>query len=100
MTLETTPFEPAEYLDDPEAQAAYLADAFSDGDPSAVANALGVVARARGVASLADATGLSRQSLYKALSATGNPEFATVMKVLGALGFTLVPQPIAVLEEA
>jgi probable addiction module antidote protein len=94
MALKTTPFDPAEYLDTPEAQAAYLEDAFMEGDPAGIRSALGVVARAHGISSLAEETGLTRQSLYKALSATGNPEFSTVMKVTRALGFKLVPRPV------
>jgi probable addiction module antidote protein len=54
---------------------------------------LGVVARAHGMSQLAAETGLSRQSLYKALSSDGNPEFATVLKVMQALGFRLHPEP-------
>ena len=81
----TRPFDAAEYLDSAEAVAAYLEAAFEDGDPAFIADALGTVARAKGMTEVARKTGLSRESLYKALSAEGNPEFATILKVMRAL---------------
>ncbi len=95
MTIETRPFDPAAYLDSPEAMLAYLDSAFADGDAGEIADALGVIARARGMSKLAEETGLTRQALYKALSSDGNPEFATVLKVIRTLGFRLHPQPAA-----
>ena len=92
--LEIEPYDSALVLDTPEAIEEYLADAFESEDIAVIAHALGVVARARGMAQLADETGLSRQALYKALSTDGNPEFSTVMKVAHALGFTMKPQRI------
>jgi probable addiction module antidote protein len=86
MTIETRPFDPADYLDNSEAMLAYLDGAFADGDAGEIADALGVVARARGMSELAEATGVTRQALYKALSSGGNPEFATVLKDIRALG--------------
>lgn len=94
MPLETRPFDPAAYLDSPEAIAAYLEGAFADGDPAEITDALGVVARARGMSALAEETGLPRQSLYRALSSEGNPEFRTVLRVLQALGLRLHPERI------
>ena len=94
MPLETRPFDPAAYLDGPEAIVAYLEGAFADGDPAEITDALGVVARARGMSALAEEAGLSRQSLYKALSGEGNPEFSTVLRVMQALGLRLHPEPI------
>jgi probable addiction module antidote protein len=94
MTVETRPFDPATYLDSPDAMLAYLEGAFADGDAAEIADALGVVARARGMAQLAEETGLTRQSLYKALSGDGNPEFATVLKVVRALGLRLRPMSV------
>lgn len=88
----TLPFDAAAFLDSDEAVAAYLDDALETGDAAFVAHALGTVARARGMADLARRTGLSRESLYKALSADGNPEFATVLKVVRALGLSLTVQ--------
>jgi probable addiction module antidote protein len=81
----TRPFDAAEYLDSAEAIAAYLEVAFEEDDPTYVTHALGVVARAKGMTEVARKTGLSRESLYKALSAKGNPEFATILKVIRAL---------------
>ena len=62
---------------------------FEDGDPALVAAALGDVARAKGMSQIAQDAGLGRESLYKALSSEGNPEFATVLKVMRALGLKL-----------
>jgi probable addiction module antidote protein len=85
MPLETTLFDAADYLDSVEAIAVYLEDAFETDDPTYIARALGTVARAKGMTEVARKTGLSRESLYKALSAEGNPEFATILKVMSAL---------------
>jgi len=82
----TSPFDPAQYLDSNEAIAAYMSEALETGDPAFVADALGVVARARGVSEVAREAGVSQESLYRSLSADGNPEFGTVMKVAQALG--------------
>jgi probable addiction module antidote protein len=95
MTIESRPFDPAAYLDSPEAMLAYLDGAFADGDAGEIADALGVVARARGMSQISEETGLTRQSLYKSLSSDGNPEFATVLKVIRALGLRLHPQSTA-----
>jgi probable addiction module antidote protein len=89
MPLETRPFDPVLYLDGEEAVVAYLNEALGTGDAAFVADALGVVARTRGMAGVAERAGLSRESLYRSLSAGGNPEFATVLRVLGALGLRL-----------
>ena len=80
-------------IDRPEEPDAYLDGAFADGDAGEIADALGVVARARGMSQIAEETGLTRQALYKALSSDGNPEFATVLKVIRALGLRLHPEP-------
>lgn len=86
---QTRTYDTAEYLKTDDDMAAYLDAALQDGDPALVAAALGDIARAKGMAQLARDTGLARESLYKALSAEGNPEFATVLKVIRALGLTL-----------
>ena len=86
-------FDPAEYLDDPEAIAAYIEEAFDIGDPKFIADAIGIVARAAGMSEIARASGLSRESLYKTLSADGNPELGTVLRVIGALGLKLSVEP-------
>ena len=89
MKTKTRPYDAAEYLASEEEMAAYLEAALEDGDPSLVVQALGTIAKARGMSQLARETGLGRESLYKALSADGNPEFATVLKVVRALGMRL-----------
>ena len=91
--IKTRPFDPAEYLDTDEAIAAYIEEALQIGEPAFIADALGVVARARGMSHIAKEAGLGRESLYKALSADGNPEFGTILRVMKALGlkFSVVP---------
>jgi len=89
MPLETFPYDSAEYLDSDEAIAVYLDEAFATQDPAFITHAIGVAARARGMTQIAKDAGLSRESLYKALSDTGNPEFATVLRVLQALGLRM-----------
>jgi probable addiction module antidote protein len=89
MALKTTRFDSAEYLDSDEAISAYLEEALETGDPAFITQALGTVARARGMSQIAKEAGLSRESLYKALSAEGNPEFGTVIRVMRALGLRL-----------
>jgi probable addiction module antidote protein len=84
--VKTKPFDPAAYLDNPDSIAAYMTDALETGDPAFVADALGVIARARGMSEVAREAGVSRESLYRALSPEGNPEFGTVMRVAQALG--------------
>ena len=89
----TKPFDAAEYLDSPEMIAAYLSEAFETYDAAFVTEALGTVARAQGMSAIAKDTGLSRENLYKALSADGHPEFGTVMKVLDSIGIQLYATP-------
>src|SRR5437899_8278675 len=89
----TTRFDAADYLDTEERQAAYIAAALESGDADFVRDALGLVARARGMSEIAKSAGLNRESLYKALGETGNPEFSTVMRVVRALGLTLSAHP-------
>jgi probable addiction module antidote protein len=87
--MKTAPFDSADYLQTAEDIAAYLEAAFEDGDAAVITHALGVVARAEGMTEVARKAGLTRASLYKALSGEGRPEFATVLKVLQALGLKL-----------
>jgi len=87
--IKTTPWNSADYLKSEKDIAYYLQAVFDDGDPALIAHALGEVARAKGMAQVARSAGLGRESLYKALSPDGNPEFATVLKVLRALGLKL-----------
>lgn len=93
MPLETQPYDTAEYLDTPERVALYIEAVLEDGDPALIRDAIGTVARARGMTQIARETGMSRESLYKALSETGNPSFDTVTKVLKALGMRLSVEP-------
>ena len=85
----TTRFDAAEYLATEERQVAYIAAALESGDADFVRDALGIVARARGMGEIAKNAGLNRESLYKALGEAGNPEFSTIMRVLQAMGLTL-----------
>lgn len=91
--IKTTPWDPAEHLKSEKEMAAYLEAALEEGEPSLVAAALGDIARARGMTQLARDTGLGRESLYKALSPDGNPEFSTILKVVQALGLKLHATP-------
>ena len=89
-----TPYDVAEHLRTPEEMAAYL-DAWLEeapDDASGIAKALGDIARAKGMSQVAKDAGLSRESLYRALSGDGNPSFATVLKVARALGVKLHAQ--------
>lgn len=87
--IQTRPWDAADYLETKEDVVLYLEAAFEDGDPGLIAAALGDVARAKGMTKIAAKAGLGRESLYKALSPDGNPEFATVLKVMQALGLRL-----------
>jgi probable addiction module antidote protein len=86
--IKLIPWDSAKYLDTEEDIALYMEAVMEEAgdDPDFVAHALGIVARARGMSELARKTGLTREGLYKALSGEGNPSFATVTKVAGALG--------------
>jgi probable addiction module antidote protein len=92
--IETRPWDAADHLETEEDMAAYLDAALEEGDPALVVAALGDIARAKGMSQIARETGLGRESLYKALSPTGNPEFATILKVVGALGLRLHVQVV------
>ena len=91
----TTRWDPAQHLETAEDMAAYLEAALEEGDATLIAAALGDIARAKGMSGIARKTGLGRESLYKALSASGNPELATILKVVGALGLKLHAAPAA-----
>ena len=92
----TTRYDVAEHLRTPEEMAAYLEACFEDanGDASFIAKALGDIARAKGMTQVARDAGLSRESLYKALSGDRAPGFDTILKVMGALGLKLHAQAI------
>lgn len=84
--VKTIPWDATESLKTDEDMAAYLEAAIEDGDPAVISAAVGDIARAKGMSQIARETGLGRESLYKALSPGGNPEFATILKVVRALG--------------
>lgn len=88
----TRPFDAAEYLDTPEAIAAYLTEAFETNDPAFITHSIGTVARARGMTAVAKEAGLARENLYKALSSEGRPELGTIIKVLASFGVHLHAQ--------
>jgi len=87
----TTRYDIAEHLRTPEEMAAYLEACFEEakGDAAFIAKALGDIARAKGMSIVAREAGLSRESLYKALSGERTPGFDTILKVIGALGLKL-----------
>ena len=89
----TIPWDPVDHLKTEEDMAAYLEAALEEGDPALIAAALGDIARAKGMSQVAREAGLGRESLYKALSPTGNPEFGTILKVVAALGLQLHATP-------
>jgi probable addiction module antidote protein len=89
----TKRWDAADHLNTRADIAAYLEAALEDGDPALVAAALGDIARAKGMATIAREAGVGRESLYKALSANGNPELATVLRVVRALGLRLRAAP-------
>jgi probable addiction module antidote protein len=89
MVRKTRRWDAAETLETKEDIAAYLDAVLEDGDSDLLKAALGDIARAKGMSEIAEAAGVGRTNLYKALSPDGNPEFATVAKVLKALGLRL-----------
>jgi probable addiction module antidote protein len=90
-------YDTADYLTHPEAAAAYLEAAIDEAgdDPALLAHALGVIARSGNLSELARQVGMSREGLYKALSSDGNPSFATIYRVAGALGLRLHFESVA-----
>jgi probable addiction module antidote protein len=93
MAIETKPFDAAEYLETQEDIATYLKEVFEAGDAALIPVALGTVARARGISGIAKATGLTRETLYRAFSPEGNPTLSTLAAVTDALGFRLSIEP-------
>lgn len=89
MTRTISPWDSAEVLDTPAAVAAYLEAALEEDDPALLTHALGVIARAQGMAKIAEEAGVTREALYKALSADGDPRLSTFLGVLRALGLRL-----------
>jgi probable addiction module antidote protein len=93
--METSKFDLADYLDNKEMIAEYLNAVLEEGDSADVINAIGHIAKAIGMTKIAEETGLSRPSLYKALSDGAKPQFGTIMKVLKAIGGQIQVNPIA-----
>mgnify|MGYP001115385508 CR=1 FL=1 len=93
MTKRLTTYDPAVALVDDEEIAAFMADAFETGDSAYIAKALGVVARAKGMAEIARDTGLSREQLYRSFSEQGNPTLKTTLTVMKALGLDMTTKP-------
>lgn len=89
MAEKLTTYDPAEDLSSEEAMAVFIAEAFETNDAAYIAHALGVVARAKGMAQIAGQTGLSREQLYRSFSEQGNPTLKTILAVLKALGLEL-----------
>lgn len=92
--MTTTKFDIADYLDSNEMIAEYLNAALEDGDERQIVIAIGNVAKAIGMSKIAQETGMSRPSLYKALSEGAKPQFSTIMKVLKAIGGQLRVNPV------
>ena len=87
-------FDMAEHLPDEQAIAEYLTVVLEEDDPAALADALGTIARARGMSDIARASGITREALYKALRPNASPRFETISRVCAALGVRLVAQPM------
>lgn len=95
MAKKLTTYDPAEDLTSDDAVAIFMAEAFSSGDSGYIAQALGVVARAKGMSQIAGQTGLSREQLYRSFSENGNPTLKTTLAVMKALGIELTAKTVA-----
>jgi len=93
MKTKTVPWDSSSALRSNEEIAAYIDAVLEDGDPTLLAHALGVVARAKGMTDLAKETGMGRESLYKALTPGAKPRYHTMLKLLHALGVKLSASP-------
>ncbi len=93
MSEKLTTYDPAAALVDDEEIAFFMADAFETGDAAYIAKALGIVARAKGMAEIARETGLSREQLYRSFSERGNPTLKTTLAVMRALGVDMTAKP-------
>ena len=92
MATKTIEFDAAKHLSSLESQAELLTDALDSGDAGYIANALGVIARARGMTEVARGAGVTREALYKTLSTDGDPKLTTLLGVIKSLGFKLSAQ--------
>ena len=93
MSEKFTGYDPAALLETPEDIALFMADALESGDAGFVAKALGIAARAKGMAEIARETGLSREQLYRSFSENGNPTLKTTLAVMKALGVSMSVKP-------
>jgi probable addiction module antidote protein len=93
MKTKVTSFDVSEYLKDEASIAAYLSAIVEEGDANLLLSAIGDIAKARGMSTIASESGLGRESLYKALNSKAKPRFDTIVKVLGALGVNMVFNP-------
>ncbi|KAB5608373.1 addiction module antidote protein [Bifidobacterium jacchi] len=93
MSTGFTDYDTSEYLEDEQDAIAYLNAIAEYDDPALMQAAIGNVAKARGMTQIAKEAGVGRESLYKSLSRDGNPSFATILKVIHALGGRLTVQP-------
>lgn len=91
----TTAFDVSDYLDSPELIAEYLNVTIESGSPELLYKAIGNIAKAKGMASIAEDTGLGRESLYKSLSVNGSPKFSTISKIANSLGLEIDFKPKA-----
>jgi len=94
MPLETTRWDVVDHLKTPEDQAAYLEAAFEDGDPDLIVAAIGDIARAQGIARVAEATRLSREALDDIFKPGGNPSLGTLTNVMREIGFKLTAERV------
>ncbi|MGH8160037.1 MAG: addiction module antidote protein [Rhodanobacter sp.] len=94
MSTKFSAFDVAEYLDSDEAIAAYLNEVIDENDSDLFLSALAEIARARSMSKVAEDSGLGRESLYKALRPGAKPGFATIARIMGALGVRVVARPI------
>jgi len=92
--VKTTVWDPAEYLQTDEEITVYLNDVFLTNDTQLIISAIGDVARARGMARVAEDADCGKESLYKSLSQNGNPSFKTIIKVMSSLGYVLKPSHV------
>jgi probable addiction module antidote protein len=93
MSIKLSKWDVVEHLQTEDDMICYFDACLAENDPALIAAALGDIARARGMSQVATDTGLSRENLYRALSGEGNPEFATIIKVVKALGLSLHSRP-------
>ena len=93
MAEKLTNYDPATALVDDNEIAFFMSDAFATGDAAYIAKALGVVARAKGMADIASKTGLSREQIYRSFSEDGNPTLKSTLAVMKALGIELSAKP-------